>query len=438
MTLSLLHPRRLAVLAIALAVVTAALALLMRTPGPGPAPAPQAVGAAALAPGASTEERIAALQRAARDQPRSAPAATALAQAYLQRARETGDPSWYVKADGLLDRARRLSPRDPAVLAASGTLALARHDFRGALRDGEAARRAAPDSTLADPVLVDALVELGRYGAAAAALQRSIDAKPTLAGYARASYLRELRGDLAGAAEAMRLAVAAGSGAAENVAYVGTLLGDLELRRGRRDAARRAYREALAVFSGHVPAQAGLARVDAAAGRLDAAIDRLRPIVGRLPLPEYVVALGETQLAAGQRAEARRTLALVGAQERLLQAAGVNTDVDLALFEAEHGAPRRAVALARAGWAQAPSVRSADALAAALTAAGRGEDALRWSNRALRLGWREPTVLEHAARAAHAAGRYDLARARVRAALRGADALSPWRAARARRLEASL
>ena len=86
----------------------------------------------------------------------------------------------------------------------------------------------------------------------------------------------------------------------------------------------------------------------------------------------------------------------------------------------------------------APSVRSADALAAALAAAGRGREALRWSDRALRLGWREPSVLEHAARAAHAAGRDDLARTRVRAALRGADALTPWRAERARRLEAAL
>ena len=435
MTLTLPHPRRLALLAVALAAVTAVLALVMRTP----APAPRSESAVATPPpGASTEARIATLQRAARQAPRSAPAATALAQAYLQRARETGDPSWYGKADGLVRRARRLAPTDVAALTASGTLALARHDFRGALRDGEAARRAAPDSTQPDAVLVDANIELGRYDAAATALQRMIDVKPTLGAYARVSYFRELHGDLPGAAEAMRLAAAAGSGSAENVAYVGTLLGDLELRRGRVGAARRAYREALAVFPAHLPAQAGLARIDAARGRLGAAAERLERLVARLPLPEYVVALGETQLAAGRVAEGRRTLALVGAQERLLRAAGVDTDVDLALFEAEHGDARRAVQLARAGWASAPSVRSADALAAALTAAGRGREALRWSDRALRLGWREPSVLEHAARAAHAAGRDDLARTRVRAALRGADALTPWRAERARRLEAAL
>jgi tetratricopeptide (TPR) repeat protein len=436
MTLTLPEARRLLVLAAALAIVTGVLALLVgRTEAP---PAPAAADLPAVPPGASTEARIAALQRAAREAPRSAPAATALAHAYLQRARETGDPSWYAKAGGLVDRARSVAPRDPAVLTSAGTLALARHDFRGALRDGEAARRAAPDSTLPSGVLVDANVELGRYAAAASELQRMVDAKPTLAAYARVSYLRELVGDLPGAARAMRLAVAAGSGSAENVAFVATLLGDLELRRARPAAAARAYREALAVFPGHAPAEAGLARVDAAAGRLAPAIARMERVVARLPLPEHVVALGELQLAAGRGADARRTLALVAAQERLLAAAGVDTDVDLALFEAEHGDARRAVRLARAGWRDAPSVRSADALAAALTAAGRGREALPWARRALRLGWREPAVLEHAARAAHAAGRDDLARRWVRGALRGRDALSPWRAARAERLERAL
>ena len=435
MSFPLPAPRRLAVLAAALALVTGALFALMRTPEPANAPGD---GSAVTVAGRSAKARIASLERTVRESPRNVEAATGLAQAYLQMARETDDPSFYTRADEVLARARRIAPADGGVLTATGTLALARHDFRGAQRDGEAAHRAAPDSTLPDAVLADAYIELGRYDDAARTLQHMVDAKPTLAAYARVSYLRELSGDLPGAVEAMRLAVAAGSGAAENVAYVQTLLGDLELRRGRRVAAERSYREALAVLPSHLRAQAGLARIDGAAGRLGPAIERLQRIVNRLPLPELTVALGETQLAAGRTAEARRTLALVPAQERREQAAGVNTDVDLALFEAEHGDARRAVSLARAGWAAAPSIRSADALAAALTAAGEGDEALRWARRALATGWREPAVLEHAARAAHAAGEDRLARRWITAALDGADALSPWRAARARALQREL
>jgi tetratricopeptide (TPR) repeat protein len=238
-----------------------------------------------------------------------------------------------------------------------------------------------------------------------------VDAQPNLASYARVSYWRELHGDLPGAIRAMELAVSAGGQAPENVAYVETLLGNLYFTTGHLGAARHAYREALARFPGYVPASAGLAGVETAHGQYAVAIRRYRDAVARLPLPQYVVSLGETELAAGRRAAARRDLALVGAEEKLLQANGVNTDVDLALFEASHGSPVKAVVLARRAWAEAPSVRSADALGWALTRAGRPASGLRWARRALALGSRDPLFLFHAGLSAKATGRTSEARA---------------------------
>ena len=78
----------------------------------------------------------------------------------------------------------------------------------------------------------------------------------------------------------------------------------------------------------------------------------------------------------------------------------MNTDVELAIYEADHGDRERAVTLAREAWAQAPSVRAADALGWALTRAGRAEDGLRWARRALRLGSLDPTFRYHAGIAA--------------------------------------
>src|SRR5205085_11445371 len=119
--------------------------------------------------------------------------------------------------------------------ATAGELALARHDFSGALTLGA---RAGNEGAF---VRVDALVELGRYAAAARELQAMVDRKPNLAAYARVSYLRELHGDLDGAAAAMRLAVDSGGPAQENVAYVSSLLGELERQLGHPALARRAY-----------------------------------------------------------------------------------------------------------------------------------------------------------------------------------------------------
>jgi len=379
--------------------------------------AQETVSTPPLPPDASTDERVAALQAAVRNAPDGKRPLAQLGLAYLQRARETGDPAFYSRAEGVLRHALRIDSRNATAVTGLGTLALARHDFRAALPLAERARRLEPDAVAPFPVLVDALVELGRYDAAAGALQEFIDRKPSLPSYARVSYFRELHGDLDGAAEAMRLAVSAGGGSPENVAYVRALLGNLEFVRGRLARARQAYEASLAVLPDHAPAQAGLARVDAAAGRLAPAIRRLRALVDRLPLPEYVVALGETELAAGRRRAARDDFDLVRVQQRLLAGQGVNTDVELALFEADHGSAERGVSLAGRAWDSAPSVRSADALAWALTRAGRPAEGLRFARRALKLGWRDPLVLYHAGITARDAGRTAEARRLLRRSL---------------------
>ena len=381
----------------------------------------------------TTDEQIAALQAVVRSHPRDAREMTLLADAYLQKVRETGDAGYYARATGVLRLARRADRREPAIFTGLGNLALARHDFRAALRHGLHARALAPEVVRPLAVIADAQIELGRYDDAARTLQRMIDAKPSLASYARVSYFRELHGDLGGALRAMRLAVDAGGGSPENVAYVQALLGQLEFARGHLGGAERAYRLALYRFPGYAPAEAGLARVDAARGRLPAAIDRLRAVVDRLPLPEYVIALGDAELAAGRPAQAREDYALVRAEQRLLAANGVNTDTELALFEADHGSPARALTLARRSWANAPSVRSADALGWALTAAGHPRAGVAWARRALRLGSRDPLFLYHAGMSARAAGDRGSARAWLRRSLELNPRFSPLYAPRARR-----
>lgn len=398
-------------LLLALGVFGAALVVfgsLARRSDPRASAAP-AIRAPVERPGASTDSRIGVLQAQIRAGVRPAPF-TALGAAYLQKVRETGDASFYTRADGVLRLATRRDPSDSDAVTALGTLALARHDFRAALALGRRARRLAPEAAGPLPVIVDALVELGRYGDAGRELQALLDRKPGLPAYARASYFRELHGDLPGAVAAMRLAVSAGSATPEGVAYVQTLLGTLEVARGRLGAARAAYRSALGAQSSYPAALAGLAQTDAALGRPRRAIAALRRVVDRLPLPQYVIALGETELAAGRSGAARRDLALVDVERRLLAARGVNTDVEIALFEADHGDARRAVALGRRAWSVAPSIRSADALGWALTRDGRPREGFDWGRRALRLGWREPLALYHAGMSARRAGRRGTAR----------------------------
>ncbi len=384
-----------------------ALAVFVLAARGGSPPAASEASAAlppAPAPDASTDQRIGVLQATVRAAPKRGDGWTLLAAAYLQKVRETGDAGFYTRAQGAVDRALSLRPADPGALTERSALELSRHDFRAGLRDALRARALAPTVNAPFGAVVDALVELGRYPQAGRALQEMVDRKPNLAAYARVSYFRELHGDLAGALAAMRAAVSAGGAAPEQDAFVRSLLGGLELQHGRIDAAVREYRGALEAMPRYAAAEAGLAQADVARGRLVPAIARLRRVVERLPLASYVIALGEAQAAAGQHTAAARTFALVRVETMLQQRAGVNADVELALFEADHGSPQRAVALGRRAWAAAPSVRSADALGWALHSAGQSRAALGWARRALALGSRDPAFLTHAGLIARSAG----------------------------------
>jgi tetratricopeptide (TPR) repeat protein len=385
-----------------------------------------------ISPDASTDRRIAILQGAVRDGVGGAEGYAALGDAYLQKARENGDPSFYSRAERSFDAALRRDARNFDAVLGAGTLAGLRHDFREQLRLGLEAQRLMPELVASYPVIADAQIELGRYGAAERTLQRFLDLKPNLASYSRVSYYRELHGDLDGAVEAMRLAVSAGAGAPENVAYVQTLLGDLELQRGRSAAARAAYRGVLARLHRYAPAEAGLARVELAAGDLDAAASRLRSVAQRLPLTSNLILLAETDRARDDERAAEVDLEVVRTQQRLLRAAGARPDAELVLFEASHGDPQAAVQLGRRLWAEAPGVRSADALGWALTRAGRPDEGLMWARRALRLGSRDALFHLHAGLAAKAAGRAALAARSLRTALAARGVLSPLQVRNAR------
>jgi tetratricopeptide (TPR) repeat protein len=418
--------------ALAFAAVLAVLMVVNRPGTESLSGLPASTGQVNQAPPQDTESLIAGLQEAVRADP-AASGYALLGDAYYQRARETGDPAYYSRAEGSFNAALNRDPNDLTATLGKGTLALARHDFRAGLELARRARRLAPDLVRPYAVLADAQIELGRYAAAAASLERMAALKPTLATYSRISYYRELDGDLVGAVEAMRLAASAGGGSAEGTAYVQSLLGNLELDRGRYGAAERAYREALAGQPSYPMAEAGLARLDAGRGRFASAIRRYRRVSETIPLPEYAIGLAEAEQAAGRLAAARRDYALVEAQARLLRSNGVNADVDLALFEANHGDPSQALSLGRRAWAEAPSVRSADAYSWALYRAGRIEAASRFSQRAMRLGSRDPYFLYHAGIIARAAGDAGAARRLLARLVAQSPRFSPLYGPRAKR-----
>ncbi len=386
----------------------------------------------------TTVAEIGRLQALVATNPSDADAQRDLGFALLQRVRETADPSLYRPAGQAFEAARRLAPDDAQVLAGIGGLQLGKHQFADALKTGRQAVGMSPNLAAARAVVVDALVELGRYDEAGQAAAEMLAVQADLSTLARVSYVAELHGKLDIALTAMKQAAATPGLAPENIAFVDALLGNLLVASGDSKAAADAYARALALVPAHAPSLAGEGRLAVGARDLETAISLFQRAADILPLPEYVIALADAQEAAGQTAESARNVKLARAEIQLFQASGVIVDVDFALFEADHGDPTTALSYAQEGYAATPTVRAADALAWALHRLGRDKEAAKRSDEALRLGSRDPLLRYHAGAIAAALGDAAAARRDLDLALATDPGFSATGAAEARRILDSL
>src|SRR5688572_28009494 len=107
----------------------------------------------------STDTLIGSLQEKIRENPKDFESHINLANAYLQKVRETGDPTLYTKTEDLLDEASKLEDQSADLFAARGSLALARHDFAAALGHGTRALALDPGNARYYGIVGDAQIE---------------------------------------------------------------------------------------------------------------------------------------------------------------------------------------------------------------------------------------------------------------------------------------
>ncbi|MFJ2597960.1 tetratricopeptide repeat protein [Streptomyces erythrochromogenes] len=352
-----------------------------------------------------------------------------LGSAYLEQARRTADSAWYPKAEKALKRSLEVRPAEKGnfdAMTAMGSLANARRDFGTGRKWGELVRAQAPRRWTAYPVLVDAYTGLGDYKGAQKAMELLLELRPGLAAHVRASQVYRDRGWREDAVVSMESAAAAAKAPAEK-AYALFRLGELSWERGDPAEALRQYEGALRTDPAQAEALAGRARALAALGRGGEAVRDYRMALGRTPVPQLARELGELLESLGRAQEARAQYEALTTMAVRDGANGVDDDVVLGLYEADHGDPAAAVRRLSQEWERHKSMQVADALGWALHRAGDHTAALEYAKKATEPGLRSAEFAYHRAMIERALGDEAGARRHLQEALRTNPYFSPVR-----------
>lgn len=376
---------------------------------------------------------ISALQGRLKRLPHDWAAWAALGAAYLDESVATANPAYYSKAEGALQRSLKLRPKDnAAAITGQAALAASRHDFGSALTLARASQRLNSYNTANQAVLVDALVELGRYDTAETELQRMVDLKPSVPAYTRISYFRELHGDTNGARHALEQASSFASSSNDH-AFIARYLGELAFSTGDLTSALKHYHNGLVVAPANAALLAARAQARIAAGDRDGGLQDYRRSTAAVPLPTTIADHAATLRVIGRHKEAAEQEALTEAAYRLLQASGSNVDLELALYRADRGHGEAAVAAATREYRRRVTVHTEDALGWALHAAGDDKAALKHAKAAERLSTSNAAFAYHRGMIEHSLGMRKAARASLQRALRSNPHFSPTGAGEARR-----
>lgn len=354
--------------------------------------------AVALAPESANvaDAEIARLQADARSKVDSRSALEQLGYQYVARARRTHDAGDYTAAQQTAKCLRARYPDAASALLLEGHVLHQMHRFAEA---EQIARQLVTtrEFVLDYGLLGDVLMDQGRLTEAADAYQRMIDIKPYYQSYTRAAHLRWLKGDLDGAVELIQLAIQSASPRdPESVAWAYTRLATYELQRGRLDRSEGALESALAYQPEYAAALLTRGRVLLARKRPADAIASLEHAAQRNPLPEYRWVLADALRLVDRTEDAERleqTIVANGAQEDprtlALFLATRRLDIDEAIATAQRELQSRS------------DVFTLDAVAWALAAGNRLDEASETMARALTTGTEDARLFLHAAVIAH-------------------------------------
>jgi tetratricopeptide (TPR) repeat protein len=331
-----------------------------------------------------------------------------LGDAYIQKARERGDVTYFTLAEQALRKALELRPRYGDALRHLAFVLYSRHDFAGAATEAQKAIELNPADGHGYGILGDAYLEIGKYDEAESAYHRMIQRDRSLYSLGRLAGLKSVRGDPQGAIQELERAIEAGKASgrpAESVAWAEWQLGAEYFAVGNLKGAEASFSAALKTYPNYYRALAGLAQVRAAQQRSMDAVDLYRKAIGIIPLPEYAAALGDIYAKIGRTDEAKKQYDLVEYIGQLNAINQVMYNRELAYFYADHDLKLdRALELARRELEVRSDIYAHDVLAWVLLKNGHADEALQPMDEALKFGTKDAKLYFHAGLIHHRLG----------------------------------
>jgi cytochrome c-type biogenesis protein CcmH/NrfG len=316
--------------------------------------------------------------------PKDDKAWVSLGDAYMQKARETADLSYYGRAEQSYRQSLAVNPKRVDAMIGLAWVNGGRHEFEKSQEWAHKAIALDARNNEAYGLLGDADVEMGNYDAAFQDYQQMLDIRPDLASYSRGAHLLHLNGDIRKGAWLMDKAIKAGGPYAENTAWCRAQLGLIAFSNGAYWGADQVLTEGLKQTPNNYHLLAAMGRVKAAEKQYDAAIDSYTKAIAIAPQIDAVVALGDLYTVTGKPKEAAKQYALVETIDKLNKANGVRGDMQIALFYANHDRNLpEALRMAEEEYQTRKNIYAADTLAWCYYKNGRYADAKRMIDLAL-------------------------------------------------------
>ena len=364
------------------------------------------------------DQRIAAYEALLAESPVDPKIQAGLAEAFIQKLRETTDFAYLNRASALVDKMLAADAKSYDGLRLSAEIETHRHNFPKAAQVAEELTERNPSDTGSWGMLGDSLMEMGQYAAAEKAYRRMLEIGPSLASYNRIAYHHFVTGQSGESLAWMNLAVQAGSKIPENLAWCLVEFGDMLFKTGHIQDAHTVYDRALETLPGYHRAYAALGRFYAAAGEYQRAVEDFKKAQAVIPLPDYAAALETLYARRGQPGEAAKQRELLDVIDKLGAANGEKGNRMLAVdYADENRKLDRALELAQGELQTRKDVYTYDALSWVLFRAGRQKEAEEASARAIAMNTPEPMFLYHAGLIAMAGGRTEEGQDRLRRAL---------------------